>query len=840
MTHKPCRLIRMIKIIKIFLTLCAVFICLQLYYAYRITQNDYTVPDDTASNLSGKLANSVYRWNESKINTLRLLYKDWNISTECTLEADAQHAVNRATTPYCKNGIIQVFCMHQKGLLYPQQLPRYCPSTENSSKQYLGCFQDYAESRIFNGFVTEMSETNAPFACINYCLRIGFSLAGLQYRYECWCGKALSVNGMRVSELQCNMSCPSHETQSVCGGYLAMSVYLTGLSAIASNDAIYVPPQPHDSLPYTGVRIVFVLTVNGRALRQVTRLLRVLYRPHHYYYIHVDTRRDYLYRELYKLIGHFSNIRMDITRHSTIWGGASLLAMLLDAMHELLAISDWKWDYFLNLSESDYPVKSIEEIEAFLTKYRGNNFVKSHGRDTLKFIRKQGLNMLFYECEHRMWRLGPRHLQEGIRIDGGSDWICLSREFIQYVVSDDPLLSGLKSFWKYSLLPAESFFHTVLQNSLYCDTIVNNNLHLTNWRRKQGCKCQYKHIVDWCGCSPNDILPQDFHRLLALQGRPVYFARKFEASVSLTSLNLVDELVYGINLPADMPSLTSFWLNEYHHEDVVPDVSTARISEYLAFVHMSLQHIEVHTSCQFSLTTLLETTVFTENDKFVGVVVTYEARTHDNTTSVLFESLLKPALHYKPLDFRHDVAARLANIKVGTDFDAKEALFRNYAGLISSDNEIAVQLSWRHGQPISSVTVSLISPEGLTADVTSVNVSTESATVSFYQPTLSQSLQPGIWTARATVVNNGQETAIGETTFLVVPDVIGNSYSLISLLAKAWIVAGSCVSSDFSKYRTSCQPRLSACASTSWSTRYPDPKSWIDERAMWAWIDRTL
>jgi len=827
--------------IKVFLTLCVVFICLQLYYAYTITQSDTSIADDTAVNLLGEFTKSVYGWNESEINTSRWLYEDWNISLACTLEVDAQHALNRAATPYCKNGIIQVFCMHQKGLLYPQQLPRYCPSTVNSSRQYLGCFRDDTNSRIFSGFVTEMSETNSPSACINYCLRIGFGLAGLQYGRECWCGKTLSVSSLHISDFQCNMSCPgsSYVAQSMCGGYLAMSVYSTGLASTASNDAIYVPPQPRDLQPYTGVRIVFVLTVNGRALRQVTRLLRVLYRPHHYYYIHVDTRRDYLYRELSKLIGHFSNIRMAVTRYSTIWGGASLLTMLLNAMSELLAMSDWHWDYFLNLSESDYPVKSIEKLEAFLTKYKGKNFVKSHGRDTLKFIRKQGLNMLFYECEHRMWRLGPRQLQEGIRIDGGSDWICLSHEFIQYVVGDDPLLSGLKSFWKYSLLPAESFFHTVLQNSLYCDAVVNNNLHLTNWRRKQGCKCQYRHIVDWCGCSPNDILPRDFHRLLALQSRPIYFARKFEASVSLTAINLVDELVYGINLPADMPSLTSFWLNEYHHEDTAREASSTRISQYLAFVQMSLQHVEVHTSCQFLLTALLEATVFTENDEFVGVVVTYETRTPDNTTYGLFESLLKPTLHYRSLDVKHSVAKRLANIHIGTDFDAKEALFRNYAGLISSESQIAVKLSWRHGQPVRSVAVSLISPEGLAADVASINVSTESATISFYQTRLSHPLLPGVWTASAAVVNNGQETVIGETPFVVVPNVIDKTDSVTLLLAKAWTVAGNCAVSDFSKHRTLCQPRLPLCASIPWSTRYPDPKSWIDERAMWAWIDQT-
>ena len=67
--------------------------------------------------------------------------------------------------------------------------------------------------------------------------------------------------------------------------------------------------------------------------------------------------------------------------------------------------------------------------------------------------------MLFHECDNHMWRLGTRQLQDGIRIDGGSDWICLSREFAQYVANDnDTLLHVRKSYCKYALLPAEVRF----------------------------------------------------------------------------------------------------------------------------------------------------------------------------------------------------------------------------------------------------------------------------------------------------------------------------------------------------------------------------------------------
>lgn len=44
------------------------------------------------------------------------------------------------------------------------------------------------------------------------------------------------------------------------------------------------------------VRIAFLLTLNGRAVRQVHRLLKLLYSKEHYYYIHVDSVSiDYIF-----------------------------------------------------------------------------------------------------------------------------------------------------------------------------------------------------------------------------------------------------------------------------------------------------------------------------------------------------------------------------------------------------------------------------------------------------------------------------------------------------------------------------------------------------------------
>ncbi|CAG7727632.1 unnamed protein product, partial [Allacma fusca] len=172
-------------------------------------------------------------------------------------------------------------------------------------------------------------------------------------------------------------------------------------------------------------------------------------------------RQDYLFRELLLLNRKLpNNVRFVAKRRATIWGGASLLSVLLSAMEDLVKHADdwnWKWDYVINLSESDFPLKTTAQLEKFLSLSNGKNFIKSHGRDVQKFILKQGLDKTFLECENRMWRIGDRSLPRGIVIDGGSDWVALHREFVHYIITtNDTLVEGLKTVFKYTLLPAEN------------------------------------------------------------------------------------------------------------------------------------------------------------------------------------------------------------------------------------------------------------------------------------------------------------------------------------------------------------------------------------------------
>ncbi|XP_016339604.1 xylosyltransferase 1-like [Sinocyclocheilus anshuiensis] len=524
-----------------------------------------------------------------------------------------------------------------------------------------------------------------------------------------------------------------------------------------------------ETVPAVPVRIAFILVVHGRASRQVQRLFKAIYHTSHFYYIHVDQRSNYLHRQMVALARQYPNVRVTPWRMSTIWGGASLLTMYLQSMKDLLAMRDWSWDFFINLSAADYPIRTNDQLVTFLSKYRDMNFIKSHGRDNARFIRKQGLDRLFFECDTHMWRLGDRKIPEGISVDGGSDWFLLNRIFVEYVInSQDDLVTNMKRFYAYTLLPAESFFHTVLENSPHCESIVDNNLRITNWNRKLGCKCQYKHIVDWCGCSPNDFKPSDLPRFQQTT-RPTFFARKFEASVNQEIVNQLDVFLFG-SMPQGTPGLKAYWENVFDEVDGIHSLSDAHLTHYHAFARLglartanSLQGDTSDNSCRyFAMGHPVSVHIYFLSDEFQGYLVRHHATNLATSKLETLETCVMPKQFFRftnpPNTFN-----RLQFAEIGTDWDAKERIFRNFGNLMGPMDEPVGMQKWGKGSNVT-VTVVWIDPTNVIAATYDILIDA-SAEFTHYRPPLNLPLRPGMWTVR--VLHHWSPVA--ETRFLITP-----------------------------------------------------------------------
>lgn len=480
-----------------------------------------------------------------------------------------------------------------------------------------------------------------------------------------------------------------------------------------------------------------------------------------------------MYEELLRLEQKTTNIRLARQRYSTIWGGASLLRMLLASMTELLETTDWKWDFIINLSESDFLVKTKESLVNFLSANRDKNFVKSHGREVQRFIQKQGLDKSFVECDTHMWRIGDRELPHGIQIDGGSDWVGLSRIFVRYITSHesepDELLIGLLRIFNHTLLPAESFFHTVLRNSRFCHTYVDNNLHVTNWKRRLGCKCQYKHVVDWCGCSPNDFKSEDWPRLLATESKQLFFARKFEPIVNQAIILQLEEWLIG-PYPENYPNLHSYWQNVYHSRDKGPKVDEALITVASS---LACHHININ----YTVKSIIEVTTYMDHDQYKGFLVRHELMHIANGQNVIEMEVLARPQQFARVSRSASLAKRIKGIEVSTEYDQKEQILRNFAKVMGPNSEpiLLLRLAEINSEPNIftvrnyNLTVLWINPAGYLSDISDIHIDATSAsqTISFAKSNLKPPLLPGIWTAK--IVN--RHSLVAQCNFLIIPKI---------------------------------------------------------------------
>ncbi|KAK0163016.1 hypothetical protein PV327_006732 [Microctonus hyperodae] len=763
---------------RIFFVVVGTILCVQLYLAYSFfkldNQNDASIRTSSGEVGSTRLERSDgllqgsrqlklppdKHVNSNKVQShspqnrtikVKLDKKLLNFTPICdVIGREAVSAVTRARSQFCKELIVNVSCLSQQGKLYPERLYSSCPHSTGfiGKPKNLGCFKDDKTQRILSGYYAIFKTNNSPEHCAFMCLQSGYRFAGTEYSTECFCGMEEPPQVKRLPDSSCNMKCSGDPRQS-CGGYLTTNIYRTGIRRFKAQEARNSSLKTGKEKP---ARIAFLLTVNGRASRQVKRLINVLYDPSHFYYIHVDARQDYMYREMLKVekICRRKNIKVAKgagLRYASIWGGASLLTTLLSSAQQMLQYSK-HWDFLVNLSESDFPIKSNAQLIDFLTWNKGLNFVKSHGREVQRFITKQGLDKTFVECEARMWRLGDRKLPKGIQIDGGSDWVALSRDFVEYLSSPESneLVTGLLKIFQYTLLPAESFFHTVLRNSKFCNTYVDNNLHVTNWKRKLGCKCQYKAVVDWCGCSPNDFKLEDLSRIRNTAERNLFFARKFEPVIDQRIIDRLEDWLYpDRENRTKMKGYDMYWQNLYHHADLSPmsDDTVLTIANSLgrliySRLGLNTGHIR-----------LLETTAYFVKNKFRGILIlvemdikTFESSTYQNDLPDRVEALITLQRNFTASKMW---SSRIKSLAINTDYDQKEQTFRNFLGGIDPMSNLILAYEFDASLVTPrNLSVLWIDPNGALVDVNNLQLE-EMTLMGSVKPQLDEPLSIGKW-----------------------------------------------------------------------------------------------
>lgn len=148
--------------------------------------------------------------------------------TACTTDGSASYSFSTATM---KPDIESVTSMI---------LPRPCCEADVGVPgwTYLGCFQDDM-SRILVGS-KPLDYLRGPMSrsmCTSHCQASGYSFAGTENGYECWCGSSIRDDAVRLPESSCNVSCRGRDDET-CGGSWTVSVFRCSEQGTRSDEEV--------------------------------------------------------------------------------------------------------------------------------------------------------------------------------------------------------------------------------------------------------------------------------------------------------------------------------------------------------------------------------------------------------------------------------------------------------------------------------------------------------------------------------------------------------------------------------------------------------------------------
>ncbi|HEV2146718.1 MAG TPA: beta-1,6-N-acetylglucosaminyltransferase [Longimicrobiaceae bacterium] len=209
-------------------------------------------------------------------------------------------------------------------------------------------------------------------------------------------------------------------------------------------------------------------------------------------FVHIDRRSS---------LDRFSNLPRDSVHVSreripVYWGDFSQVDAILLLLRSALSARD-RFDYFVLLSGTDYPLQPAAYIESFFERNRGREFMnivrmpcEAAGKPISRLttyrprpdasrVTRFGRKLLVRTGVIPARRDYEPHLR-GLAPYAGSTWWALSRDACTYILSFADTERRVVEFFEHTVCPDESFFQTILGNSPFRERI-ERNLTYADW-----------------------------------------------------------------------------------------------------------------------------------------------------------------------------------------------------------------------------------------------------------------------------------------------------------------------------------------------------------------------
>ncbi|XP_013701811.2 beta-glucuronosyltransferase GlcAT14A [Brassica napus] len=250
-------------------------------------------------------------------------------------------------------------------------------------------------------------------------------------------------------------------------------------------------PPHEDKLP----RFAYLVSGSKGDVEKLWRTLRAVYHPRNQYVVHLDLEspvdeRLQLASRINKdpMYAKTGNVYMITKANLVTYRGPTMVANTLHACAVLLKRSA-TWDWFINLSASDYPLVTQDDLlHTFSTLDRNLNFIE-HTSDlgwkeekrAMPVMIDPGLYML--NKSDIYWVTPRRSLPTAFKLFTGSAWMALSRPFVEYCIWGwDNLPRTLLMYYTNFVSSPEGYFQTVICNvPEFSKTPLNHDLHYISW-----------------------------------------------------------------------------------------------------------------------------------------------------------------------------------------------------------------------------------------------------------------------------------------------------------------------------------------------------------------------
>lgn len=242
-------------------------------------------------------------------------------------------------------------------------------------------------------------------------------------------------------------------------------------------------------------RFAYLISGSKGDTPSMIRLLKAVYHPRNHYLLHLDLEAPVKERvALGRFVKHFSSFQQARNVHVigkanlVTYKGSSMIACTLHGAAILLKYSKY-WDWFINLSASDYPLVTQDDLlHVFSYLPKELNFI-AHTSDLgwREFQRGKPIivdpGLYMNKKSDIFWVSQRRTLPKAFKLFTGSAWMALTRSFVEYcILGWDNLPRTILMYYSNSVSSPEGYFHTVICNTRkFRNTTVNHDLHYIRW-----------------------------------------------------------------------------------------------------------------------------------------------------------------------------------------------------------------------------------------------------------------------------------------------------------------------------------------------------------------------